>query len=108
MSARNLNTRMAAFILAALSISTGLAGCGDSNTRVDQTPQSSTAQPATGTTGPGGAAQPMMSSDTQRTLLLLEDQEKPAASPKRPAMPTYDRRGGAGIEDQPRGSVGRR
>lgn len=95
--------------VAALSFLTTLVGCGDSNDGVkqDSTPAASTGKPS-GKAGPTDVAQPMMSSDTQRTMLLLEDQP-PAPGPQRPAMPPPDRRSGpAGVADQPRGSVGRR
>jgi hypothetical protein len=83
----------------------GILGCGDSTERVEQSGKSSSARPTTAPAGPGGAADPMLSSDTQRTLMLLEE-KKAGPGPQRPVSPAYDRqRGPAGIETQPRGNV---
>ena len=93
-----------ACILACLSICV-ISGCGDSTERVEQSGTGSSARPTTAPAGPGGAADPMLSSDTKRTLMLMEE-KKAGPGPQRPVSPAYDRqRGPAGIETQPRGNV---
>lgn len=83
-------------------------GCSDSTNRVETTGPSANKRSTTAPAGPGGAADPMLSADTQRTLMLLEE-KKAGPGPQRPVSPAYDRtRGGAGIETQPRGNVSRR
>ena len=96
--------RLAILILTFVAI----LGCGDSNQRVEDTGPKTNARPTTAPAGPGGAADPMLSADTQRTLMLLEE-KKGGPGPQRPVTPAYDRqRGPAGIETQPRGNVGPR
>ncbi len=80
-------------------------GCGDSTNRIENTGPSVDKRSTTAPAGPGGAADPMLSADTQRTLMLIEE-KKAGPGPQRPVTPAYDRtRGGAGIETQPRGNV---
>lgn len=94
-----------ALILVCLSIVAIGSACGDSSKHVDDTRSSANAGSTTAPSGSGGVADPMMSADTQRTLMLLEE-KKSGPGPQRPVTPAYDRtRGGAGIETQPRGSV---
>ena len=95
-----------AMCLIGLSISIGAAGCGESKEKVVQDTPSKTAKSTSAPAGPGGAADPMLNSDTQRTLMLMED-NKPGPGPRRPAVPPYDRRG-TGMVDQPRSGGGAR
>ena len=93
-----------AMCLIGVSVSLAAAGCGDSNKQVAQDAPPKTAKSMSAPAGPGGAADPMLNSDTQRTLMLMED-NKPGPGPRRPAVPPYDRRG-TGMVDQPRSGGG--
>ena len=101
----NRNRALSALVSFCLSLAAVGSGCGDKTETVQDKGASANAKSTTAPSDPGGVADPMLSADTQRTLMLLEE-KKNVPPPRRPVSPAYDRtRGGAGIETQPRGNV---
>ena len=107
MSLRRILARLAPLFVCLSVVAIGL-GCSDSSKKVENAKPSGSARSTSAPSSTGNVSDPMLSADTQRTLMLLEE-KKAAPPPRRPVSPAYDRtRGGAGIETQPRGNVSRR